>query len=228
MRVLTAGSRALLVELDAAAPSLDPDPAQLYRALAEMPPVGAVEFVPAARTVLVGFDPERTSPVRLTADIAAAAEATQVAALAAAPADDPREVVEIPVEYDGPDLESVAELTDSSIDEVVRRHSAPLYEVAFCGFAPGFGYLTGLDPTLHLPRRPVPRTRVPAGSVAISDRYCGGYPHPSPGGWHLLGRTRVAVWDVARQPPALLVPGARVRFVPSDGRGNASGQVPGG
>jgi KipI family sensor histidine kinase inhibitor len=120
--------------------------------------------------------------------------------------------VTIPVVYDGPDLADVASRTDLSVEEVVRRHAAGEYVVAFCGFAPGFGYLTGLDPALCLPRRTVPRTRIPAGSVAVADRFTSVYPSNSPGGWHLLGRTATVMWDLERQPPALLAPGTRVRF----------------
>ena len=96
--------------------------------------------------------------------------------------------------------------------ELVRRHTAGRYTVAFIGFAPGFAYLTGLDPLLRLPRLETPRVRVPAGSVAIADQYTGIYPRPCPGGWQLIGSTELAVWDVTREPPALLTPGTVVRF----------------
>lgn len=204
MRFLTAGSRALLVELD---PAADPAPAHLYRALADDPPPGALELVPAARTVLVRFDPALTTAAALTDQIG-----RTIPPDARDEASESAEVLEIPVAYDGEDLDDVARATGLSTTEVVTRHQDALYTVAFCGFAPGFGYLTGLDDTLRLPRRPVPRTRVPAGSLAIADRYTAVYPHASPGGWHLLGHTTTPVWDTARQPPALLTPGTRVRF----------------
>ena len=216
MRFLTAGSRALLVELEP--DGADPEPAALYRALTRTPPTGALEYVPAARTVLVRFDPALTSAATLSDRIAEAAQTTMTTTGSAAAAPDaPSEagaVLEIPVHYDGADLDEVARLTGWGVDTVVARHSGALYTVAFCGFAPGFGYLTGLDEALRLPRRAVPRTRVPAGSVAIADVYTAVYPHPSPGGWHLLGHTETAVWDPEREPPALLAPGTRVRFVP--------------
>jgi KipI family sensor histidine kinase inhibitor len=117
------------------------------------------------------------------------------------------------VHYDGADLAEVAKETGLSEREVVRLHANARYAVAFCGFAPGYGYLTGLDPRLHLPRRNTPRTKVPAGSVAIAGEYSAVYPRESPGGWHLIGRTDLVVWDVDRDPPQLLVPGTRVRFV---------------
>ena len=214
MRFLSAGDRALLVELDPAADArAAPGPARLYRALTREKPVGALEFVPAARTVLVRFDPELTSFGRLAEQIGEAARALEGEAGESGDASD-ADVLEIRVRYDGEDLDDVAQQAGLSVAEVVARHCAPVYTVAFCGFAPGFGYLTGLDEALRLPRRAVPRTRVPAGSVAVADRYTAVYPQASPGGWNLLGRTDAAVWDPKRQPPAMLVPGARVRFVP--------------
>ena len=114
-----------------------------------------------------------------------------------------------------PDLPAVAAETGLTHDEVIGRHARGRYVVAFCGFAPGFAYLTGLDPQLHVPRLSEPRTRVPAGAVGIADEFTGVYPRPSPGGWRLLGRTAATLWDVERKPPALLVPGARVRFRPA-------------
>ncbi len=107
---------------------------------------------------------------------------------------------------------SVAEATGLAVDEVIDRHVIGEYSVAFCGFSPGFAYMTGLDPVLHLDRRDTPRTRVPAGSVAIAADYTSVYPSPSPGGWHLLGRTDAALWDTERPEPALLAPGTTVRL----------------
>ncbi|WP_194911750.1 5-oxoprolinase subunit B family protein [Catenulispora rubra] len=220
MRFLNAGDRALLVELDLAEAAekagAAPEPARLYRALMREKPAGALEFVPAARTVLVRFDPALTSSGLLAARIGEVARAMDDEAGGAGGVED-ADVLEIPVRYDGEDLDVVARLAGLSVSEVVARHCAPVYTVAFCGFAPGFGYLTGLDDALWLPRRAVPRTRVPAGSVAIADRYAAVYPQASPGGWNLLGRTYVAVWDAARQPPAMFVPGVRVRFVAESG-----------
>ena len=121
-------------------------------------------------------------------------------------------LVAIDVVYDGPDLAVVAEHCGLSIDSVIDRHAAGRYVVAFCGFSPGFAYLRGLDPELHLARRSSPRTTVPAGSVAIAAGYTSIYPSASPGGWHLLGRTATAVWDTGRPQPALLSPGTVVEF----------------
>ena len=177
-------------------------------------PPGVLELVPAARTVLVHFDPALTSSERLADQIADTAHAIEEEGDASG---DPGEadVLEIEVHYDGEDLDDVAHQTGLTPAQIVARHCAPVYTVAFCGFAPGFGYLTGLDDALWLPRRATPRTRVPAGSVAVADRYTAVYPQASPGGWNLIGRTDATVWDPARQPPAMFVPGARVRFVPS-------------
>lgn len=122
-------------------------------------------------------------------------------------------LVEIPVAYDGPDLDEVARLTGLSREEVVARHTGAEHVAAFLGFQPGFAYLTGGDELLHVPRREVPRTQVPGGTVAIAGPYSGVYPRDSPGGWRLLGSTAAAMFDPAREPPALLAPGDRVRFV---------------
>jgi KipI family sensor histidine kinase inhibitor len=121
--------------------------------------------------------------------------------------------VELPVTYDGPDLESVAEHAGLTVDEVVARHRDAEYVVAFCGFAPGFAYLTGLPEELHVPRLDEPRSKVPIGSVGLAGGFTGIYPRSSPGGWQLVARTDARLWDVERDPPALLVPGTVVRFV---------------
>ena len=122
-------------------------------------------------------------------------------------------VVEIPVRYDGPDLEEVAERTGLSVDEVIARHSARSYRAYACGFQPGFAYLGDLDEALELPRRSSPRIRVPPGSVAIAGRQTAVYPLQTPGGWHLIGSTPLRMFDATRDPPALIHPGDEVRFV---------------
>lgn len=122
------------------------------------------------------------------------------------------DLVEIPVVYDGEDLADVAGLLGCDVAEVIRRHTADEWTVAFCGFAPGFGYLTGQS-RWDVSRRKSPRTKVPAGSVALAGEFSGVYPRESPGGWQLLGRTEVAVFDQTRDPAALLQPGRRVRFI---------------
>jgi KipI family sensor histidine kinase inhibitor len=204
MRVLPVGEDALLVEVssDDEAQALH---AELLRRRAEGS-LSAREIVPAARTVLLdGLD----APARLAAELTAAH-------LPSAPPR-AREVVEIPVRYDGPDLADVAARWGVPEEEVARIHGDTEFRVAFCGFAPGFGYLTGLPPRYDVPRRDTPRTAVPAGSVALAGPYTGVYPRSSPGGWQLIGTTDAVLWDHARVPAALLSPGTRVRFVPEAG-----------
>jgi KipI family sensor histidine kinase inhibitor len=166
---------------------------------------GVVEAVAGAETVLVVIRADVALP-----PVAAALERLEPAQTGVR-AD--REVT-LDVAYDGPDLDAVAELAGLSRDEVVDVHSGSEYVVRFCGFAPGFAYLDGLDERLHVPRRDEPRTSVPAGSVAIAGEFAAIYPRSSPGGWRLLGRTETTLWDVDQDPPALLVPGTRVRFRP--------------
>lgn len=120
--------------------------------------------------------------------------------------------VEIPVRYEGEDLGAVAEFAGLSIGAVIDAHQSAHWQVAFCGFAPGFAYLTGGPTVLQVPRRASPRKQVPAGSVALAGEYTGIYPRPSPGGWQLIGRTEVSLWDLQREIPALLQPGMQVRF----------------
>ncbi|MFF3755123.1 allophanate hydrolase subunit 1 [Streptomyces sp. NPDC002018] len=204
MRTLPVGDRALLVEL-ADAEETAALHAELLRRRAEgtLPPVG--EIVPAARTVLLdGLDDP--------AGFAAGLDGWEI------PAAGPRttDTVELPVRYDGPDLAEVAALWGVGARDVARIHSAAEFRVAFCGFAPGFGYLTGLGEQYAVPRRSTPRTAVPAGSVALAGPYTGVYPRSSPGGWQLIGTTDTVLWDPARASAALLTPGARVRFTAVD------------
>jgi KipI family sensor histidine kinase inhibitor len=196
--VLPYGDRALLVEV-----ADGPAVAAVRAALERSPLPGQRELVPAARTVLVLLD---RPPTEL--DVAT------LRRLAPEPVDDDGTgpLVELPVVFDGPDLPEVARLTGRAVPALVTALTAVEFTVAFGGFAPGFGYLTGLPEDLHVPRRETPRTRVPAGSVGLAGPYAGAYPRASPGGWQLVGRTDAVLFDVDRDPPALLVPGARVRF----------------
>jgi KipI family sensor histidine kinase inhibitor len=203
MRLLPSGSTSLLVELDDLEAVL-----AFYAALVQDVPAGVVDVVPAGRTVLVVTDPDLTS---LDA-VADALRSTQPRRGATATGD----LVEIPVRYDGDDLDDAAELIGCDGAELVRRHTAEEWTVAFCGFAPGFGYLTSPAWPHDLPRRSSPRTRVPLGSVALAGEFSGVYPRESPGGWQLIGRTEVAVFDLSREPAALFRPGHRVRFVAVD------------
>ena len=201
MRLRPVGWGAVLVELGSTA-EVRAAYARLagLRAAGGLP--GVVDLVPAARTVLVTGD-------RLP-DLAGL-----LGELAGEPAVRPGPPVELPVVYDGPDLAEVAGRAGLDAAEVVRRHAAADYTVAFCGFAPGFGYLIGLPAELHVPRRATPRTAVEAGAVGIAGEFAGVYPRRSPGGWQLLGRTSAVLWDADRDPPALLAPGTRVRFTPA-------------
>jgi KipI family sensor histidine kinase inhibitor len=180
--------------------------AALYRRLLAERAAGALgevaEIVPAARTVLLDGVADPRGVARKVASWT-----LSVGELAEGP------LVEVPTVYDGADLAEVAGFWGVSVAEAVELHSAIEYRVAFCGFLPGFGYLTGLPERLHVPRRATPRAVVPAGSVALAGPYTGVYPRSSPGGWQLVGRTEAVLWDARREPAALLEPGARVRFV---------------
>ena len=200
MRLRPAGERGLLVEVE----SLELVH-RLHAALRALDPPGVVELVPAYRTLLVVADPERAGALDELAARLPALELPPAEAVAGDP-------VEIPVRYDGQDLPEVVGLTGLDAEEVVRRHTAPEYTVAFLGFSPGFPYLVGLDPALEVPRRDTPRTSIPAGSVGLAGGQTGVYPSASPGGWQLIGRTEVTLFDLRRDPPALLAPGSRLRF----------------
>lgn len=171
-------------------------------------PAAVRDVVPGARTLLVTW---RGGPAERAGVAAWLHEVLDAAGDAHG---EPTALVELPVCYDGADLADVARQVGRSVDEVVARHAGARYEVAFGGFVPGFAYLVGLDPLLRLPRLAEPRTRVPAGSVAVADEYTGVYPAASPGGWRLLGRTGTVLVDPEVDPPALLTPGTAVRFVP--------------
>ncbi|MEU1601177.1 allophanate hydrolase subunit 1 [Streptomyces sp. NPDC005708] len=179
--VRRAGSTALLAELS------DLSDVMALRVVMERDrPEGVQELVAAARTLLITYDPAFTEHDRLShvvTERAAALPHTRDAYQQQSPEYDP---LVVPVLYDGPDLADVAELTGLTVDEVIARHTTPLYTVAFVGFAPGFGYLVGTDPALCLPRRSEPRTSVPVGSVAVAGGFTSVYPRSSPGGWQLL------------------------------------------
>lgn len=199
MNIQAMGEGALLVETaDAAA-------AQGLRAsLLQQGMEGLQELVPGQRSLLVSFD-----PLRLDVD----ALMRHVSGLAAAPTAPARpRRHDVGVQYAGEDLAPLARELGMGPEELVRRHAAPVYRVAFLGFAPGFPYLTGLDPALQAARRGEPRVRVPAGSVAIAGEFTGIYPRATPGGWRLIGRTAVVLFDATRASPALFAPGDEVRF----------------
>jgi KipI family sensor histidine kinase inhibitor len=201
MHTRRAGAAALLVECADGA-EVEAWRAELWRRR-ERGELAAVEIVPAARTVLLDglADPEETAGL--------------IAAWAPPPAAStaPGPLIKIIVRYDGVDLAAVASEWKVSVSEAVDRIAATELRVAFCGFAPGFAYLTGLP--WPVSRLDTPRARVPAGSVALAGEYAGIYPTASPGGWRLIGSTDAVLFDIDRDPPALLAPGTRVRLVPA-------------
>lgn len=199
LRILPSGDRALLAELGGLEEVL-----ALYRALDASRPPGVVDLVPAARTIGVVVDP------RLLPLSTAAAWVERTRPDPVAP--ETEEAVEIAVRYDGADLSEVAALLGRTEREVVDLHTSSLWRVAFGGFAPGFGYLVTDHDRLHVPRRATPRTAVPAGAVGLAGEFSGVYPRSSPGGWQLIGTTDAVLWDERADPPALLRPGALVRF----------------
>jgi KipI family sensor histidine kinase inhibitor len=190
-----AGRHAVLAEVaDSAA-------ARSLAAYARSARLGADEVVPGARTVLFDGVPDVEALRELLAGWTPDAQP------------EPGELVEVPVVYDGADLEDVAARWATDADGVVERHGRLEFVSAFFGFAPGFAYLAGLPEEYAVPRLGSPRTKVPAGSVGLAGAWCGVYPSESPGGWRLLGRTELTLWDPGRSQPALLAPGTRVRFV---------------
>jgi KipI family sensor histidine kinase inhibitor len=193
---------------------------QLARAVRERLGAEGLEVVPTYRSLLVIHDPLRTPRDGLVERIRALA-----GELGAVPAPGPQRVVRIPTRYGGehgPDLEEVARHSGLSPAEVIRLHAAPAYLVHFLGFTPGFPYLGGMDSRLATPRRETPRARVAAGSVAIGGTQTGIYPVESPGGWRVVGRTPLRLFDARREAPFLLAPGDGLRFVPVDEAGFAA------
>ena len=198
------GDQALLLQFDSTAEVL-----AWNDVLRDAEVLGVVDIVPAARTVLVKLEgPRYAGTVRQhLSKLRLAPEVLE----AAAPGDGAADVV-IDVVYDGEDLDEVAELTGMTPRDVVAAHTQTPWRVGFAGFAPGFGYLVGGDERLSVPRRSEPRTKVPAGSVGLAGEFSGVYPRSSPGGWQLIGRTEAELWNVDRDPPALLMPGRWVQF----------------
>lgn len=201
MNLRFVGDSAVLIELrDSVAAQ------QLRRVMLAEHIAGVRELVPGYDTLLVEFDPLVLDADKMVSRLPKLMERPPRASQG-------REH-QIEVHYDGADLEEVAHLTGLETIEVIRRHGAPCYSVAFLGFAPGFPYLVGLDRALRVTRLKSPRTRVPAGSVAIAGEFTGIYPQATPGGWRVLGHTDAILFDAARAEPALLLPGDKVRFRP--------------
>ncbi|RPI28700.1 MAG: 5-oxoprolinase subunit PxpB [Acidobacteria bacterium] len=214
-RYLIAGDRALVVEFgDQIDPATNARVRRLDQLLESHPIEGVLETVPTFRSLLVVYDPLfiRFDDLVL-----------KLEELESEPAEprDPKQTVIIPTVYGGdfgPDIHFVARHNQISVDEVIRLHTSREYLVYMIGFTPGFPYLGGLPRTIAAPRLQTPRTKVPAGSVGIAGEQTGIYPTESPGGWQLIGRTPLKLFDPNKKNPVLLVPGDRVRFEPIDER----------
>ena len=211
-RFLHAGDQALVIELgDAIDPDLNRRVRNLRLAIENAEVTGVFDLVPSYRSLLVYYDPIHTSAKDLEDALARIESKVDEASL-----EKPR-IVHIPTLYGGeygPDLEFVAEHGGVPADEVVEAHSGTDYLIYMMGFSPGFPYLGGLDERLHTPRLETPRTEIQAGSVGIADSQTGVYPVASPGGWRLIGRTPLKLFDPGVNPPSLLVAGDYVRFAP--------------
>jgi KipI family sensor histidine kinase inhibitor len=201
-----ASDHSLLVRFgEAMDPALHEGVRTLFESLIARPVSGVVNLHPAYASLLVDFEPLATTVDDLIAVVRAR--------LGAAMELPESRLVEIPVRYDGPDLDDVASHCGLSAAEVIARHTAPEYLTYFLGFSPGFPYLGGMDPLISMPRLSTPRTEVPGGSVGIAGGQTGVYPLSSPGGWRLIGRTELRLFDPAREPASLVRMGDRVRFV---------------
>jgi len=221
VRLYPLGDAAVVLELGQA---IDPATHRLIQALAQLldqhPPPGLREYVPAFTTLTVYYDPwvlHQLSELPPYEQVGSYLGSLLPVAQAAAAAYAPGPLVEIPVCYGGefgPDLAAVAQHTQLSAAEVISRHAQPDYLVYMVGFAPGFPYLGGLDAQLATPRRAAPRPLVPAGAVGIAGLQTGIYSLPTPGGWQLIGRTPLRLFDAARARPSLLQAGDRLRFMP--------------
>lgn len=216
MRMMPLGDSALLAEFGSRPDEATAVAVRRLAAALRLNPLRGVEaIVPAFATVAVHYDPEKVPGAGDAYEVMAAWVGRSWTKAPSARAAAPREFT-LPVCYGGehgPDLEHVAATCRLPTAEVVRRHAGAVYEVRAIGFSPGFPYLAGLPPALHAPRRATPRTRVPAGSVGIGGAQTGIYPSATPGGWNLIGRTPRALFDPEANPPGLLRPGDRVRFV---------------
>jgi KipI family sensor histidine kinase inhibitor len=195
------GERAVLAEVASLQEVL-----ALHAALAASRPDGVVDLVAAARTVMVTVEPAVLSVSAARGWILRAAMDAEGAPPASGP------VVEVPIQYDGPDLADTAQLLGVSVETLVSRHRDAAWTVAFTGFAPGFAYLVSADWPFDVPRLTAPRTRVPAGAVGVAAEFTGAYPRATPGGWRLIGSTGAVLFDAGSAEPALLTPGARVRL----------------
>ena len=212
---LPSGDQAVVVELgDDISPETNRRVRDLTAAVDRAAVAGVYDLMPTYRSLLIYYDPLTISYSSLREKLEDIEENLDEAAL------DSPQVVRIPTLYGGefgPDLEFVAQNAGISTDEVVDIHSGADYLIYMMGFSPGFPYLGGLSEKLHTPRLQTPRTEIPAGSVGIAESQTGVYPVASPGGWRLIGRTPVKMFDQDNEPPSLLSAGDYIRFVPLAG-----------
>ncbi|MGW4324275.1 5-oxoprolinase subunit B family protein [Nocardia sp. NPDC004573] len=211
--IRAAGDRALLIN-----PQRRDSVAELATALRDRPIPGVQDVLPAAETLLLTLhSPRDADPVRrVLTSLLVSLHAEQSPIVSRGTLSDNAfrvEPVSIPVRFDGPDLDDVARMLDLTTAEVIAAHTGTVWRCAFVGFAPGFGYLESPDGRLSVPRRAQARTSIPAGAVALAGGYSAVYPRSTPGGWQVIGTTELRMWDVEREPPALIRAGATVRFV---------------
>jgi len=206
----TAGDCGLLVEYgDAIDPEINWKVRAIAIAMAKDMPTGILEYIPTYRSIIVMYDPASTTASKLKQDLLMLENRLSGIEIP------PPETTEIPVCYGGdlgPDIDFVAKTHNMTVDDVIRIHSEPYYQIYMIGFTPGFPFLGGLPESLHTPRLETPRSLVPAGSVGIANQQTGIYPIDSPGGWQLIGRTPVKLFDPKRENPFLLKAGDRLTF----------------
>ncbi len=215
LRILPCGDTGISVEFGSSIdPAINARVRRLFSVLKSGNHPGILDLNPTYRSLFIQYDPWECSFESLVQTIEECIQSS------IEPVENAGAVVEIPVCYGGdfgPDLEEVAALHDLGPNDVIRLHSTPVYQVYMIGFTPGFPYLGGLDQRLQTPRKSNPRKTVPAGSVGIADRQTGIYSIDSPGGWRIIGKTPLHLFDQGRKMPFLLQPGDFVRFVPISG-----------
>jgi KipI family sensor histidine kinase inhibitor len=219
-RLVPAGDSAIVIELGSEIDlAVNSQIFNLARAIGQEKLPAIVELVPTYRSLLVSYDPLVSQYEEMFVLLSELAANSQVGLVEAT---EPT-IIELPVVYggeDGRDLDVVAEHAGLSTQEVIDIHSGIDYHVYMIGFAPGFPYLGGLDERIAIPRLKTPRISIPAGSVGIAESQTGVYPNASPGGWQLIGRTAVPLFDMTESSPSLITPGARVRFIPVESHGS--------
>tara|TARA_B110000263_G_scaffold240292_1_gene243344 strand:- start:778 stop:1452 length:675 start_codon:yes stop_codon:yes gene_type:complete len=214
-RIVPAGDSAVLIELGSEIdPMINDQVYSLASSISKEKITAVIELIPSYRSLLVSYDPLIAGYAEMqemmSEIIDRSLDSVEGVAVEA-------KIIELPVVYggeDGPDIEAVAEHSGVSVQDVIDIHSGVDYRVYMIGFAPGFPYLGGLDERIAAPRLKTPRLIVPAGAVGIAESQTGVYPNASPGGWQLIGRTAIRLFDVNRTTPSLITQGAKVRFVP--------------